>query len=144
MYTSMRRNLWQAHLKNHTRKQVIAKFASLNEKSITCNKVKMKMEVACHRLCAHACRLCMLGSSQLFRAQLDRVALKLLDPEKDKKFCFQSDYLNKRNDDQLIMQTEKAKMSSGIDYFVSKEGCDMILIRLDTLHKWARSRKIGK
>ena len=89
----------------------------------------MKLEVSCRSIYTK------FGSSQLFRAQLDRVALKLLDPEKDKKFCFQSDYLNKRNDDQLIMQTEKAKMSSGIDYFVSKEGCDMILIRLDTLHK---------
>ena len=61
-----------------------------------------------------------------------------------KKIHFQSEYLNKGNDDQLIMHTKKAKMSSGIEYFVSKEGCDMILTRLDTLHKWARSRKIGK
>ena len=48
MYKGMYQNLWQAHLKNRTHKQVIAKFATLNEKRITLQQ-KMKMEVSCHR-----------------------------------------------------------------------------------------------
>ena len=60
-------------------------------------------------LCTHAYRLynyAKIGLSQLHRAQLDRVSLKLLDPQKGDDFHIQLKYLNKGSDNQLIMHTK--------------------------------------